>query len=141
VLCVERRRQRRGRFAGQIAKNSRARELLASRAHRLSATCSPKDWGSTPLSAICVEDFPEQLAKCIPQGPDVYFDNVGGKVSQIIMYQMQSSRARVVECGQISTYDDADGAWMVDIKPIHRNGLRFRGLHAALVQRTLAKGD
>jgi NADPH-dependent curcumin reductase CurA len=67
----------------------------------------------------------------LPNGPDVYFDNVGGQVSQIVMSQMRRP-ARVVECGQISTYDDADGAWMVDIKPIHRHGLRFEGFNPLL---------
>jgi len=114
-----------GSIAGQIAK------ILGARVVGL--TSSPakcdlltKRLGFHAALSYCVEDFPEQLAKCIPHGPDVYFDNVGGNVSQIIMYQMHRP-ARVVECGQISTYDDADGAWMVDIKPIHRNGLRFEG--------------
>ncbi|OLT23115.1 hypothetical protein BJF78_06975 [Pseudonocardia sp. CNS-139] len=40
--------------------------------------------------------------------------------------------ARVIECGQIATYDDADGGWLVDIRPIHRNGLRFEGFNPAL---------
>jgi NADPH-dependent curcumin reductase CurA len=31
----------------------------------------------------------------------------------------------VIECGQISTYDDDDGGWRVDIHPIHGGSLRF----------------
>jgi NADPH-dependent curcumin reductase CurA len=38
--------------------------------------------------------------------------------------------ARVVECGQISTYEG--DAWKVDISPIHRYGLRFEGFNPLL---------
>jgi NADPH-dependent curcumin reductase CurA len=61
----------------------------------------------------------------------VYFDNVGGAVSQTVMYQMRRP-GRIVDCGQISTYDDTDHAWNVDVTPIHLNGLRFEGLSPAL---------
>lgn len=71
-------------------------------------------------------DFVEQLTELVPSGPDVYFDNVGGSLSQTIMNLMRRP-ARIVECGQISTYNDENDSWMVDIMPIHRNGLRFEG--------------
>ena len=77
------------------------------------------------------DDFAEQLAALMPNGPDVYFDNVGGKISNIVMNQMRRP-ARIVECGQISTYGDGDGAWRVDVTPIHSNGLRFEGFNPAL---------
>jgi NADPH-dependent curcumin reductase CurA len=66
----------------------------------------------------------DELAALAPDGPDVYFDCVGGAVSQTVMAGMRRP-ARVVECGQISTYDDEDGGWKVNIRPIHQNGLRF----------------
>lgn len=74
--------------------------------------------------------FPEQLSALLPNGPDVYFDNVGGAVSQIVMGAMRPG-TRVIECGQISTYDDDDGGWRVDIRPVHANGLIWRGFACA----------
>jgi NADPH-dependent curcumin reductase CurA len=68
----------------------------------------------------------QQLKELIPGGPDIYVDNVGGALSQMIMYQMHWP-ARVVEIGQISTYDDPDGGWTMDIRPLHKNGLQFTG--------------
>jgi hypothetical protein len=64
------------------------------------------------------------LLDLLPTGPNIYFDNVGGAVSQTVMSTMRRP-ARVIECGQISSYDDPDGGWTVDIRPIHQNGLRF----------------
>jgi NADPH-dependent curcumin reductase CurA len=40
--------------------------------------------------------------------------------------------ARVIECGQISTYDDDSGGWLVDVRPIHKLGQRFEGFNAML---------
>jgi NADPH-dependent curcumin reductase CurA len=72
------------------------------------------------------QDIAAQLAEVMPGGPTIYFDNVGGELSQLIMDQMPE-RGKVVECGQIATYDDPDGGWKLDIRPIHRRGLRFEG--------------
>jgi NADPH-dependent curcumin reductase CurA len=64
------------------------------------------------------------LLAVLPAGPDIYFDNVGGTVSQTVMSTMRRP-ARVIECGQISSYDDPDGGWTIDIRPIHEHGLRL----------------
>jgi NADPH-dependent curcumin reductase CurA len=71
-------------------------------------------------------DLAARLDLVLPDGPTIYFDNVGGEISQLVMDRMPE-RGKVVECGQISTYDDPDGGWKVDIRPIHRRGLRFEG--------------
>ena len=42
------------------------------------------------------------------------------------MWQMKYP-ARIVECGQISTYDDKGGGWMTDIRPVHINCLQWTG--------------
>lgn len=73
----------------------------------------------------------EAILEALQQGPDIYFDNVGGEVSQVVMRTMRHP-ARVVECGQISTYDDRDGGWKVDIRPIHERGLRFQSFTPAV---------
>ncbi len=55
------------------------------------------------------DNFADQLLAMLPHGPDVYFDNVGGKLSQVVMGQMRRP-ARIVECSQIATYNDPDTA-------------------------------
>ena len=46
---------------------------------------------------------PAMRAAC-PNGVDVYFDNVGGEISDAVM-KLLSQRARIVICGQISLYN------------------------------------
>jgi NADPH-dependent curcumin reductase CurA len=46
----------------------------------------------------------EALAAACPQGVDVYFDNVGGEVSDAVLPQLNKG-ARISICGQISMYN------------------------------------
>jgi NADPH-dependent curcumin reductase CurA len=113
-----------GSVAGQIAK------ILGSRVIGLTSTPEKRDVLVEKLGFDFALDYrspslSEELEALAPDGPDVYFDCVGGLVSQTVMAGMARG-ARVIECGQISTYDDDDGGWRLDIRPIHQNGLRFQ---------------
>lgn len=48
----------------------------------------------------------EALKEVCPNGVDVYFDNVGGEVSDAVM-PLITNGARIVICGQISVYNSA----------------------------------
>ncbi|WP_448586199.1 NADP-dependent oxidoreductase [Thermaurantiacus sp.] len=50
-------------------------------------------------------DVRARLAEALPQGIDVYFDNVGGGILEAAMTHLRR-RARVVICGAISGYND-----------------------------------
>ena len=50
------------------------------------------------------ENVSEALMKACPKGIDVYFDNVGGSVSDAVA-PLINDRARIVICGQISIYN------------------------------------
>ncbi|MEG1210175.1 MAG: NADP-dependent oxidoreductase [Leclercia sp.] len=49
-------------------------------------------------------DFAEQLAQACPQGIDVYYENVGGKVFDAVLPLLNTS-ARVPVCGLVSGYN------------------------------------
>lgn len=49
-------------------------------------------------------DFADQLAKASPDGIDVYFENVGGKVLNAVM-PLLNPNARVPVCGLVSQYN------------------------------------
>jgi NADPH-dependent curcumin reductase CurA len=50
------------------------------------------------------DGLPKSLADACPNGVDIYFDNVGGIVSDVVM-QLINKGARIPLCGQISLYN------------------------------------
>jgi NADPH-dependent curcumin reductase CurA len=58
---------------------------------------------------LCIDhhalDFAEQLAKACPNGIDVYYENVGGKVFDAVL-PLLNTKARVPVCGVIAHYND-----------------------------------
>jgi NADPH-dependent curcumin reductase CurA len=51
-------------------------------------------------------DHGEALKELCPQGIDVYFDNVGGPITDAVLPQINTG-ARISVCGQISQYNNA----------------------------------
>jgi hypothetical protein len=52
------------------------------------------------------EDVKAALKEHCPQGVDVYFDNVGGEILDIVLTQL-AMHARIVICGAISQYNES----------------------------------
>lgn len=52
-------------------------------------------------------DFADELARAVPDGIDVYFENVGGEVSRHV-YGHVTYGARVPVCGMASTYNSTE---------------------------------
>ncbi|MGI2329223.1 NADP-dependent oxidoreductase [Planococcus sp. YIM B11945] len=50
------------------------------------------------------ESFADDLAKAVPNGVDVYFDNVGGTVTDEV-FKLLNTNARIPLCGAISSYN------------------------------------
>ncbi|KAM3594392.1 uncharacterized protein V6R79_007148 [Siganus canaliculatus] len=63
-----------------------------------------EDLGFTAAINYRREDVPAKLKECCPHGIDVYFDNVGGAISDTVITQMNKD-SHVILCGQISQYN------------------------------------
>ncbi len=56
------------------------------------------------------ENVGDALSRHCPKGIDVYFDNVGGEILDLALARLANG-ARVVLCGAISRYNEADGVF------------------------------
>lgn len=78
------------------------------------------------------EDFAAQLAAACPQGIDVYFENVGGKVFEAV-FPLLNIGARVPMCGMIAHYNDTAQPAGPDrlpnfLREVLTRRLKFQGL-------------
>ena len=53
------------------------------------------------------KDIRADIRKAAPNGVDIYFDNVGGPISDAVLYNINGF-ARLVICGAISVYNDTE---------------------------------
>jgi NADPH-dependent curcumin reductase CurA len=53
------------------------------------------------------EDVASKLRDACPNGVDIYFDNVGGELLDVVLAQL-ALRGRIILCGAIATYNDAE---------------------------------
>jgi NADPH-dependent curcumin reductase CurA len=115
-----------GSIVGQIAKKVRGARVIGLAGSDRKCAVLTEQLGFDAALNYRSTTLEQQLRELMGTGPDVYFDNVGGDLTQMVMKQMQRP-ARVIECGQISTYDQQGGGWTLDIRPIHGQGLSWEG--------------
>ncbi|MEF8789061.1 MAG: NADP-dependent oxidoreductase [Haloarculaceae archaeon] len=53
------------------------------------------------------DEYPADLAEACPDGVDVYFDNVGGEVTDAVV-PLVNDRVRIALCGQIALYNEEE---------------------------------
>jgi len=96
-----------GSVAGMIAKIKGCRVIgIAGGAEKCSWLT--KEAGCDAAIDYKHEDVGEALSRCCPKGIDVYFDNVGGEILDLVLGRIANG-ARVVLCGAISQYSEPAG--------------------------------
>jgi hypothetical protein len=62
------------------------------------------------------EDMKSAIAKAAPNGVDIYFDNVGGAISDAVLFSINRF-ARMVICGAISVYNNTELPTGLSVQP------------------------
>jgi NADPH-dependent curcumin reductase CurA len=93
-----------GSLVGQIAKIQGCR-VVGSAGSDEKVNWLVKDLGfDAVFNYKETSDYAARLSEVCPEGIDVYFDNVGGKLTDAVFLHI-NEKARVVVCGQIDQYN------------------------------------
>ena len=96
-----------GSLVGQIARIKRCRAIgIAGTDEKVRFLVDELGFDSA-FNYRETPDYAAQLKELCPNGIDVYFDNVGGPITDAVMQRI-ASHARVAVCGQISQYNSTE---------------------------------
>ena len=96
-----------GQAAGQMAKIHGCRVVgIAGREEKCAFVRD--ELGFDACVSHLSESFADDLAAACPDGVDIYFENVGGKVFEGVL-PLLNRRSRITLCGLISQYGNTDG--------------------------------
>lgn len=93
-----------GSIAGQIGRLDGCSTVVGICGSEEKCRALVKDLGFSAAVNYRQENVSDRLKQCCPKGVDVYFDNVGGDISDTVISQMNKS-GHVILCGQISQYN------------------------------------
>jgi len=94
-----------GSVVGQIAKIKGCRALGIAGGPEKTRYIIDECGFDAALDYKSTNDYASAIQKLCPQGVDVYFDNVGGPVTDAVLANL-NVRARIAICGQISHAND-----------------------------------
>ncbi|MEG1615647.1 MAG: NADP-dependent oxidoreductase [Bacteroidales bacterium] len=98
-----------GIAVGQIAKIMGC-NVIGVAGHKSKLTYLKEDLGfDAALDYHDLDKLEKDLHKAAPLGVDIYFDNVGGELSDRILKQINHG-ARIIICGQIALYNETSKA-------------------------------
>lgn len=93
-----------GSIAGQIGRLDGCVRVVGICGSEDKCKALVEDLGFTAAINYRREDVSARLRQCCPEGINVYFDNVGGAISDTVISQMNKD-GHVILCGQISQYN------------------------------------
>lgn len=93
-----------GSIAGQIGRLDGCTSVVGICGSEDKCKALVEDLGFTAAINYKQEEVSTRLRQCCPNGINVYFDNVGGAISDTVISQMTKD-GHVILCGQISQYN------------------------------------
>ena len=92
-----------GALVGQIAKINGCK-VVGTVGNDIKAKYIKEDLGFDFAINYKKENIEKKIKEFCPSGIDIYFDNVGGEITDIVLNNL-AYKARVIVCGQISLYN------------------------------------
>jgi NADPH-dependent curcumin reductase CurA len=96
-----------GSLVGQIARIKRCRAIGIAGSHEKVRFLTEELGFDGAFNYRETPDYNAKLKELCPNGVDVYFDNVGGAITDAVMARI-ATNARVAVCGQISQYNSVE---------------------------------
>lgn len=93
-----------GIIAGQIAKLKDCRVVAIAGSDEKIEMLKEEFHFDEAINYKTIPDLNKAIKEACPKNVDIYFDNVGGKISDAVIANI-NSHARIVLCGQISLYN------------------------------------
>ena len=98
-----------GMVVGQIARLKGCRVIGIAGSDEKNAYLKNELHFDAVINYNTISDMEDEIAKACPNGVDIYFDNVGGDISDAVIANINKG-ARIILCGQISLYNETGKA-------------------------------
>jgi NADPH-dependent curcumin reductase CurA len=116
-----------GSIVGQIGKIMDCRVIGIAGSDEKVAALKSKFGFDEAINYKTTENMQEAIAAAAPDGVDIYFDNVGGDISDAVIFNM-NKYGRIAICGTISSYNDTEASKGPRLQPyILKNSMLMQG--------------
>lgn len=116
-----------GSIVGQIGKIMGCRVIGIAGSDEKTEALKSKFGFDEAINYKTTENMQEAIAAAAPEGVDIYFDNVGGDISDAVIFNM-NKYGRIAICGTISSYNDTEASTGPRLQPyILKNSMLMQG--------------
>lgn len=105
-----------GSVVGQIAKNLGLRVIGVAGTDEKVELLKSKFGFDEGINYNTTTDMKAAIAKAAPNGIDIYFDNVGGPISDAVLFNINKF-SRTINCGAISVYNETELPKSISVQP------------------------
>ena len=106
-----------GIVVGQIAKIQGCRVIGIAGSDKKTNLLKEEFRFDQAINYKTTDDLKKAIAEACPDGVDIYFDNVGGEISDAVI-SLMNFHSRIPLCGQISLYNNTDNATGPRLQPM-----------------------
>lgn len=114
-----------GSVVGQLARRHGCRAVGIAGGPRKCAVVRD-EFGFDACVDYKADDFAARLAAAVPEGVDIYFDNVGGPILDAVLPLLRNG-ARIPLCGLVSQYNATEPYGVKNLREIFNHRVTMRG--------------